>query len=644
MNKYKVLLGGLGDDAHSIGSNLIRLALGEQGYDVSYIGIQNTIHDFIKYSRDHEIIIISCINGHSELYLDNDEYELKGMGVSNNKLWYVGGNLSVNKSNDYIIKTYKERGFTTVMPKAIPIEELLALLKQDIEKYNIFPENYTKKSINFTEMQNGLIEQVDVLLDDDNFESLRRQILGSWVTGEEVSYDTAKENHKGTTNMAKVLQKASSKYCSPIIQPRTGVADHNKQYELLDTLRVNGIGIASIQLDAASRRNNFIKAKEGLERSIGTKVSALNGYPIPIHGMQGVNKLAHMPNLPFQIRGGAPDHRFVYEVGLAGGASGVEGGFLSYLLPYDKSVSPFQSLMYWNYIDKLCSKYNKLLNIKINREFFGPLTTTLLEPSIPISINIVEALSAAFQGVKSISVGIAEQGNRSQDIAAVRTLDKLTNSYLKKYGYNDVQVTTVYHQYMGAFPQNENKAENLIEQSSVTAVLSGATRIMTKTPVEAFKIPDVYDNIRGIELTKKGICKARDIKVDNLEIQKEVEIVETEVNYIMKMIELLGNGSIELGAIKAVQQGILDVPFSPNVYNKGESVGFRSLKGAIRFAKHENLPFPEWIKDIHNEELYFRMEYERDYKLYSIIEKDLVRITKGEYQCWPLNRLEDSML
>lgn len=423
MDKHKILVGGLGDDAHSIGSNLIKLALEEQGYIVSYIGIQNKIKDFLYYSNQHDIILVSCINGHSELYLDNDEYNLLLDQYKVNKLWYVGGNLSVNKSDDYIIDLYRRKGFNTVFPKPVSIEVLLEQLKRDIAYYNIHPRYSDIKKISYVELNQKDMQEI-LYEKKVKFEEERKLILASWKTGKEVSYEVAKQNHMGTVNMDKYLCNACTQNKTPVIQPRTGVAVQEKQYQLLKTLSENGIGIASIQLDAASRRKDFNKALEGIERSIGNDVGALNGYPVPIYGVKGVFDLSHKINLPFQIRGGANDHRFVYEVALAGGASGLEGGFLSYLLPYDKLVSPFQSLENWRYVDQLCAKYYQLFNIRINREFFGPLTTTLIEPSIPIVINIIEALSAVNQGVKSISIGIAEQGCRNQDIAAVCMLGK----------------------------------------------------------------------------------------------------------------------------------------------------------------------------------------------------------------------------
>ena len=637
MNKYKILLGGLGDDAHSIGSNLIKMALEENGFLVSYLGIQNTIEEFIQYSEEHDIILISCINGHSELYLNNDHYNLKNLKYRGNKLWYVGGNLSVDKSDDYIIRLYREKGFTDVFPKPIDTEQLLYHIKSDIKRFHVFPEYTSDTIVNYLDCdEDKIAQEYESFETEDKFEKLRKEILLSWPTGKGVSYEIAKQNHKGTTNMDQLLWNTRIRKLNPLVQPRTGVAGLEEQYNLFNALIVRGIDIASIQLDAASRRLYFDKAQEGLEKSISLGTSTLNGFPVPIHGVNGVKKLSHIKNLPFQIRAGAPDHRFVYEVGIAGGATGIEGGFLCYLLPYEKKMNPYTCLPKWKYVDHLCGIYQKKYGITINREFFGPLTTTLLEPSIPIVINIVESLSAAMNGVKSISVGLAEQGNRTQDIASIRVLDKCTQGYLHKYGFTDVRVTTVFHQYMGAFPNDELKAEQLIEESSVTAALSGATRIMTKTPVEAIKIPDVLDNCRGVQLTHKGIQRAKDYSYNHQAVEYESKLIETEVSAIMNMVEFLGNGNIEIGAIKAVESGIIDIPFSPNIYNKNQAFGFRNLDGAIRFTKCDQFPFPEWVKEKHQQDLYQRMMFEGEHRIYSVIERDVTRIGKCDYKKWPL--------
>ena len=69
-------------------------------------------------------------------------------------------------------------------------------------------------------------------------------------------------------------------------------------------------------------------------------------------------------------------------------------------------------------------------NISINREPYGPLTGTLVPPCISHAVAIIETLLAAEQGVKNISVGYGQCGNIVQDIAAIKSLEELTNEYL----------------------------------------------------------------------------------------------------------------------------------------------------------------------------------------------------------------------
>ena len=110
---------------------------------------------------------------------------------------------------------------------------------------------------------------------------------------------------------------------------------------------------------------------------------------------------------------------------------------------------------------------------------------------------------SAEQGVKNISVGDGQCGNFIQDIAAIRALEELTNEYLIKEGYEDVVVTTVLHQWMGSFPQDEAKAFSVIALGSTLASLSKATKVIVKTPHEALGVPTMEANAQGLLCTKQ---------------------------------------------------------------------------------------------------------------------------------------------
>lgn len=640
MRKIRVLLGGLGDDAHSVGLTLLKWFLVESGFHVTYLGIQNSVNHFFAHARSHEIFFISSINGHSELYLKDFAELLANLKTNHDepKLWYIGGNLSVGKTNDELIRLYMQKGFTRVFPKPVELDEIKRLLHEDMYTYNIKVHPVDNKYVDFN---NGVEFNLDQINDDrimgDQFEQERRAILLSFRTGKEVNSLDAERNLRKVKNLSKLLWYHKLYGKTPLVQPRTGVANIAQQIEIFKKLNVHNISILSVQLDAACRRNLYEVAENAVQNSFESGISQLNGFPVPVHGVSGVQKIIGDFNKPFQVRGGAPDHRLTYEIAIAGGATGVEGSFICYLFPYDKATAPAKSIEYWKYVDSLATHYFSRHNILINREFFGPLTCTLIEPSIPIVINIIQAIFSARQGIRSISVGYAEQGNREQDIAALTVMEKLTNAYLRKYGFTNCQVSTVFHQYMAAFPTSENKSEELIRESSVTATLTRATKIMTKTPIESIKIPDAYDNIRGINITFEGIRKAFDIKVDRRKVDKESELLEKEVKAVMDSIEIMGDGHIARGAIKAFQYGVLDIPFSPSVYNRGKNITFRGIDGAIRFATVDTLPFSTQVKEFHQNELLIKKAYERESNLVKIVEFDLSRIFKNEYRYWPLD-------
>ncbi|MCP5052452.1 MAG: methylaspartate mutase subunit E [bacterium] len=478
----------------------------------------------------------------------------------------------------------------------------------------------------------------DEPLTDEEFLSIRKEVLATWPTGKEVWDADIKKNHSiPSKNFHYILAEDRSRNGRPLAQPRSGVAHTCDEIDILTYLREKGLDMSSVQLDAASRKNMYDIAREGVERTEKGKRSCLNGYPVPVHGVKGIEEIMRAIDTPFQIRAGSPDHRLVYEIGMAGGATSVEGGFLCYLYPYDKDTSPVDSLRYWKYVDKLANWYYREHNVIVNREYFGPLTCCLLEPSIPITINIVQAVLSAKSGVRCISVGLAEQGNRWQDIAAIRVLDKLTRYYLGMYGLNDCTVTTVHHHYMAAFPTDTEKSEELILQSSVTAALAGADRIMVKTPVESQHIPTAEDNARGLHFTHQGIRMAKDEKTDEIAVNREMHLLEREVKATMTNIAKLGAGSLARGMIKAFEKGIMDVPFSPSVYNKNTLITAKDRDGAIRFVNPEQLPLDNDIIDFHKEKIHDRMTAERSTRTSEILEKDLTRIWNNDYLRWPLN-------
>src|SRR3712207_9155039 len=92
--------------------------------------------------------------------------------------------------------------------------------------------------------------------------------------------------------------------------------------------------------------------------------------------------------------------------------------------PPRSTLFPYTTL--FRSCDRLVGFYEEQ-GVHINREPFGPLTGTLVPPSMSNAVAITETLLAAEQGVKNITVGYGECGNMVQDIAALRSLEEQAN-------------------------------------------------------------------------------------------------------------------------------------------------------------------------------------------------------------------------
>jgi len=239
-------------------------------------------------------------------------------------------------------------------------------------------------------------------------------------------------------------------------------------------------------------------------------------------------------------------------------------------------------------------------------------------------------LLAAEQGVTNITVGYGQGGNLLQDVAAIRSLEQLTREYLNKFGYDKVEITTVFHQWMGGFPQGEAKAFGVISWGAATAILSGATKVIVKTPHEAMGIPTKEANAAGLETTKQLVTMLRDQKMPlTHELADEINIILEETRNIIDKTLEMGDGDAAVGAIRAFASGVIDIPFAPSRYNAGKVLPARDNNGAIRLLDTGNLPFYPYIKQFHLEKMQERAKFEKRDVSFQMVIDDIYAVSKG---------------
>ncbi|MCL2663491.1 MAG: methylaspartate mutase subunit E [Oscillospiraceae bacterium] len=466
----------------------------------------------------------------------------------------------------------------------------------------------------------------------DEFLESRSEVLAQWPTGARVDLDDAVEFHKrlpAKKNFSHKLKDAK-KNGTTLIQPRAGVALVQEHIELLTYLQDKGeADLLPTTIDSYTRQNRYKEAENGIEESIKQGKSMLNGFPAVNHGVDSCRLLIQSLNIPIQVRHGTPDARLLTEISYASGFTSYEGGGISYNIPYAKSVSLEKTIKDWQYVDRLTGLYEEL-GISINREPFGPLTGTLVPPCISHAVAIIESLLAAEQGVKNITVGYGQCGNLVQDVSAIRTLEELTDEYLKKYGHDDVIVTTVLHQFMGGFPPDEAKAFGVISWGSAVGALAKATKIIVKTPHEAMGIPTMEANAQGLHCTKQLISMLADQKLENPQVDEEKRIINAETRCIVDKCFELGEDDIAKGVVRAFQAGVIDIPFAPSKHNAGKMLPARDNEGAVRLFAPGALPLSKDLLEFHEEKIAERAKFERRNPSFQMVIDDVYAIGKGD--------------
>ena len=466
----------------------------------------------------------------------------------------------------------------------------------------------------------------------EEFMALRGQVLAAWPTGAEVDLDDALRMHRSLPDAKKfghVLQDAHRRG-QMLLQPRAGVALIDEHIRLLKHLeKEGGADLLPTTIDAYTRQNRYEEAQAGIARSLKAGASLLNGFPAVNHGVRGSRQVVEMTARPVQIRHGTPDARLLAEITLAAGFTSFEGGGISYNIPYAKRVPLARSIADWQYVDRLAGWYGDQ-GITINREPFGPLTGTLVPPCISHAVAIIEGLLALEQGVRSVTLGYGQAGHLLQDIAAMVSLRELAESCFQAAGFEGVELTTVFHQWMGGFPHDEAKAFAVICWGAAVASYAGADKVIVKSPHEAMGIPTAEANAQGLRATRQMLSMLRDQRLEpGAQLRRETDLIKAETHCLLAKVCELGNGNLAAGAARAFEAGTLDVPFAPSLYNRGKVLPVRDNEGFVRILQSGNLALSDDVLAYHRERIAERARAEGRDASFHMVTDDIYAISNG---------------
>jgi methylaspartate mutase epsilon subunit len=441
---------------------------------------------------------------------------------------------------------------------------------------------------------------------DEEFFAEREKVLSLWPTGREIDLEEAAEYLRrlpSERNYAGKIVEAE-KDGRTLVQPRGGVALVEDHLALLLCLQnQGGADLLPTTTDTYTRNLKFEEARRGIDESRKAGRSMLNGCPIVNHGLKAVRKLSESVRRPIIVLSGTAFPQITAEMGFAGGMSAFLGAGISYTAAYTKDLPFERGIRNYQYVDRLTSFFQEK-GIRLHREQPGFLTGTLIPPGIGIAVAVLEMLLAAGQGVKHYSMGLCQSLNVLQDVAGLWALKEVGRDYLGRFGYGDVFFSVATHQWMQAFPPDEPRAYAVIVLGGIIAALSGATQIITKSTHEAEGIPTKEANAEGVKATRMAVRMMRSNRFpDSKPLGEEKRIIMQEARSILDKALEMGEGDPLWASLRALQAGVLDIPWAPNEYVAGKVIPVRDASGAVRYLDHAGLPFGSEVLEYHREKL-----------------------------------------
>lgn len=382
-----------------------------------------------------------------------------------------------------------------------------------------------------------------------------------------------------------------------VVHPRHGETLIEGQISAMEALSAAGAEITSVLTDAYTRQLRFDDADRAFDESVRNRRSMICGYPVVSRGVRVTEEIVDRVPRPCSVRMASSDSRLSKEIYLAAGFTYMFMGPVQNLA-YEKNTTPEELITHYQYEDRLIG-YMEDHGCPIVKELPATLTGTLVPPEIAIVSTLIDCMLALEQGVKRVVCSYGLLGNLIQDVAAIRVLREIAEKMVAEK-VDDAEVYVVTPQWMGDFPHDEAEAYGVVLNCSMAAALGGADEIIPKSLDEAFGVPSTEANVAGVRSTRRITDMLRGQTLDNsAELDQEMDLIRRSVQSILAATMEVGSGDLAQGTAAAIRSGIIDVPFSPNVYNKGASIPARDLNGRVRWLNSGNVPLPKDIASFH---------------------------------------------
>ncbi|MFB6840742.1 methylaspartate mutase [Streptomyces sp. NPDC056361] len=365
-----------------------------------------------------------------------------------------------------------------------------------------------------------------------------------------------------------------------VVQPRMGFSAPERMRAGLEAVRATrATTVGTVTVDSYTRVGDHGSAREALRAG-----TPLNGYPLVEHGPE-VNRrlLAGLagPDFPVQLRHGSALPQQLFEAMLASGLSATEGGPVSYCLPYSRTPLAEATRAWADSCELLAHRAPAGRPIHLE-SFGGCMLGQLCPPGLLVALSVLECLFFVQHGIGSVSLSYAQQTNPTQDLAALRAMRRLAAEYL-----GTVRRHVVLYTYMGVFPRTEAGALRLLADSVRLARASGVERLVTKTAVEALRIPTVEENVEALELA--GEVAGQPDSAGLSASAEEEAAVHLEARTLIEATLALHHDVGE-ALVRAVRLGLLDIPYCLHPDNANQARSLIDGTGRLQWQHTGRMP------------------------------------------------------
>jgi methylaspartate mutase epsilon subunit len=467
-------------------------------------------------------------------------------------------------------------------------------------------------------------------LSDDQFFKIRKEeVLPQWETGKGVEnltecIDVAKELSQNKNHALKL--KDAKERGIHILIPQFGRALTEYMLEGLryveeeSDLAPNGIW--NIYSDSYTRKLDFRSAAAGIARSRQEDMSMLNGWPIVNFGVEEARKIKKATTVPLTLNSTDEDGRLASEIALAAGWNACNTRSLQEVIAHCKDIPLEEEIRINQYEARLAAIYTEN---GVPQCPHNPCNLTGYDSAGYRSfVCVSESLLAAEQGVRYQFLEHGLNMNMIQDIAMIRTTEKLCKEYCERFGYKDMTFITGGFPFLGAWPARADEANAMIAWNAIITMMGGFTGVILKCQDEAFATPTKEGMASSVRLARHLITLMGTQKMpENDKLKLEETMIELEVRAIMEKCLELGDGDIALGLCRGVEAGCVDTMLTPWKHNKGNVVVMRDAENAVRYFSSGSIPLPQEVKEYHREQLAERARKEGKELTFEMVVQDL---------------------